>query len=79
MDNEEKEQWDFVVYDRDTKEIVTVLLDLEHDPKFLINMYYVGVYIPHDEYKIDEEDGKGYFRSINKILYLDDYRGRYEE
>ena len=77
MDNEQT--WDFVVYDKDTKEIISVILELEHDPKFLINLNYVGIYIPHDEYKIEQINDKGYFKNLNNILYLDEYRGRYIE
>lgn len=71
-------QHDFVVYDRDTKEIIAVVQDIPVEPKFLINLDYVAIYIPHDEYAIlDGEDGKCYFKNLNNILYLDDYRGRY--
>lgn len=81
MHNEIEPTWDFVVYDKDTKEIITVVLELEHDPRFLINCNYVGVYIPHNDYKIIEgDDGKGYFENLNdKVIWLDEYRGRYEE
>lgn len=74
MDNQ---TWDFVCYYKDTKEIITVVLDLKEEPKFLINLDYTAVYIPHDEYKIETIDGIGYFKNINNILYLDEYRGRY--
>ena len=70
--------WDFVVYEKDTKEIIAVIQDIPVEPKFLINMEYVGIYIPHEEYTIiDEADGKCYFKNLNNVLYLDEYRGRY--
>lgn len=76
MDKEET--WDLVVYEKDTKEIITVVQDIPVEPKFLINLDYVAAYIPHNEYMIETgDDGKGYFKSLNNIKYLDDYRGRY--
>ena len=69
--------WDFVVYEKESKEIIAVIQDIPVEPKFLINLEYVGIYIPHNEYKIIEEDGKAYFKNLNNVLYLDEYRGRY--
>lgn len=69
--------WDFVVYDGETKEIIAVLQDIQVEPKFLINLDYVGIYIPHDEYKIIDDNGKCYFKNLNNVLYLDEYRNRY--
>ena len=74
---DKKQTWDFVVYDAQTKEIITIVSDLKEDPKFIINTNYVGVYIPSDEYLIDDFDGKGYFHSLQNVVYLDEYRGRY--
>lgn len=74
-------QWDFVVYEKKTKMIVVIVLNLKEEPKFLINSDYVGVYIGHNEYRIiDGDDGKAYFENLNdKVIYLDEYRGRYKE
>lgn len=69
--------WDFVCYDKETQEIIVVLQDIPVEPKFLINMDYVGIYIPHDEYKIINDGDRYYFKNMNNILYLDEYRGRY--
>ena len=71
---------DFVVYYRDTKEIVTVLFDVGEEPRFLISLDCNAIVIPHNDYIIKNIDGIGYFENLNeKVLYLDDYRGRYEE
>lgn len=45
--------WDYVCYDKQTKEIITIVLDLKEDPKFLINQDYIGIYIPHNEYAVE--------------------------
>lgn len=74
MDNE---QWDYVCYEAKTKEIITVVYDIGENPKFIINIDYVGICIKHDEYAIENINGVGYFRSLNNIIYLDEYRGRY--
>lgn len=76
MDNTE-EQWDYVCYDGKTKEVITIVQDVKVEPKFLINMNYVGIYVPHSEYAIEQIDGIYYFKNLNNIIYLDDYRGRY--
>ena len=72
---------DFVVYEKKTKVIVVIMLELQAEPKFLISSEYVGIYIGHNEYRIiDKDDGNAYFENLNeKVLYLDDFRGRYEE
>jgi len=74
MDNE---QWDYICYYADTKEIITVVYNIGENPKFIININYVGICIRHDEYEIERIGDKGYFKSLNNILYLDEYRGRY--
>jgi len=69
--------WDYVCYNGITKEIITILYDVIDEPKFIINVNYVGIVIPHDEYKIEYIDDVGYFKALNNVTYLDDYRGRY--
>ena len=72
---------DFVVYDRETKEIYCIVKDFKEEPKYLINIdLCVAVWIDQADYTVKEEDGIGYFENLSeKIRYLDDYRGRYEE
>lgn len=72
--------WDYVCYEAETKELLTIVSDLKEEPKYLVKEGLVGVYIPNDEYKIiEEKDGKCYFKSLNNLFYIDEYRGRYEE
>ena len=75
MDKEET--WDFICYDSQTKEVITIVYDVGPEPKFVININYVGIVIPRNEYKIEQIEDKGYFKNLNNILYLDEYRGRY--
>lgn len=71
---------DFVVYYKDDKEIVCVVEDIKEPTRFLLGNEFVGRYIDSDDYVITAKDGKAYFENLQeKILYLDDYRGRYEE
>ena len=74
---------DFVVYDKLDKEIVAIVLNVtqEPQPQFLINQDYVGIYIAHNDYTVKQYiDGRCYFDNLNeKLVYLDDYRGRYSE
>lgn len=73
-------QKDFVVYYKDDKEVVSVLYNVEDEPKYLINLECNAVVISHDDYKITNDNGVARFVNLNEnIIYLDDYRGRYEE
>ena len=68
--------YDFVIYDKKTKAIIAIMLDVKDYPGYLINKDSVGRYISHDDYNIIEgKDGIAYFETLDqKIIYLDDYR-----
>lgn len=73
-------EWDLVVYEKKTKVIVIIVQNLKDDPKYLICGDYVSVYLPHNEYRIIDEGDYAYFESLqDKVIYLDEYRGRYQE
>lgn len=71
---------DLVIYYADNKEIVSIVQDMPDEPKYLIADGFVATCLGHNDYAIENRDGIAYFVNLNeKILYLDEYRGRYKE
>lgn len=73
--------WDFVVYAKEDKHILVIVKDVKEDPKYLIGSDCVGVYLPQCDYHIiEQDDGRAYFENLReKVLYIDEYRGRYDD